>query len=98
MVVIVRLILLELGEEGGKRVLWLGCLTVDSLTITTLVDSCLGDGAEEFSAHTIGQFIFHRRWIKYAHAVGHADEDKLRDVDLHEDENLMEGSENVADR
>ena len=37
-------------------------------------------------------------WIfEEAHSVGDSDQDNLRDVDLHEDEELVEGAKDVAD-
>ena len=37
-------------------------------------------------------------WVfEEAHSVGDADQDNLRDVDLHEDEELVESAEDVAD-
>jgi len=41
--------------------------------------------------------VLHILFLEEAHVAWNADEDVLRDVDLHKDEELVEGAEKVAD-
>lgn len=94
-IIILRLGLLQLGEDGCERILRVLGVVVQS--ITTALTFVVNRGGEELVTHLMLQIVGHVR-LEEPESIWKADEDELGDVDLHEDEELMKCTEDVADR